>query len=85
MEEGSEREAGAAAAAGGHGGGVEDGGGVAAVEDLVEALDDGFEEAVDAVGAGELEEGAEDLGGAEVGVGLRLGGGCGWGERGGER
>ena len=51
----------------------------------MEALDDGFEEAVDAVGAGELEEGAEDLGGAEVGVAGWLRG-VGWvGGRGGER
>lgn len=41
----------------------------------MEALDDGFEEAVDAVGAGELEEGAENLGGAEgVGGGRQRGG-----------
>lgn len=54
-------EAGASATAGGHCGGVEDGSGVSSVENLVEALDGGFEEAVDLVGAGELEEGAEDL------------------------
>lgn len=69
---GAERlEARAASAAGGHGAGVEDRGGVAAVHDLVEALDHGFEETVDAVGTGDLQEGAEDLGGAEVV-------GCGW-------
>lgn len=50
----------------------------------MQALDYGFEEAVDAVGTGELEEGAEDLRGAEVRLGLRLGGGCWWGRRGGE-
>ncbi len=61
----------AAAATGGHGGGVEDGGCITAIEDLVEALDDGFEEAVDTVRARELKERAEDLGAAE---GVRWGG-----------
>lgn len=49
-----------------HGGGVEHSGGVAAIKNLVEALDDRFQEAVDAVRARELEEGAQDLGRAEV-------------------
>lgn len=41
----------------------------------MEAFDDGFQEAVDAVGSRELEKGAEDLGGAEV-VGCWWEGGC---------
>jgi hypothetical protein len=64
-EIGIQRAIDAAAASGRHGGRVEDCGGVAAVEEPVQALDDCLEEAVDAVGAGDLEEAAEDLGRAE--------------------
>lgn len=46
---------------GGHGCGIEDGGCVAVVEDEVETVNDSFEEAIYAVGAGELEERAEYL------------------------
>jgi hypothetical protein len=41
----------------------------------METFDDCFEEAVDFIGAGELEEGAENLGCAEGGGGGREGGG----------
>ena len=58
-------EAGASATAGGHCGSIEDGSGVSSVENLVEAFDGGFEEAVDLVGTGELKKGAKDLWGAE--------------------
>lgn len=44
----------AASAAGSHGRGVEDGCGVAAVEEGVKTLDDGFKKAVDAIGARNL-------------------------------
>ncbi len=54
-------EAGPATATGGHGAGVENSGGIAAVHDLVEALDGCFEKAVDVVRAGELEERTQDL------------------------
>jgi len=53
-----------------HSRGVEDSSRVATVEDGVKAFDDALEEAVDPVGARKLQEGAEDLGRAEVRVGL---------------
>lgn len=52
-------------ATGGHCASVEDRGGVAAVHDLMKALDNCFEEPIDVVGAGELEKRAEDLWGGE--------------------
>jgi hypothetical protein len=55
---GAADEACASTAASGHGCGVENGCCIAAVEDLVEAFDDCFEEAVDLVWTGELKEGA---------------------------
>lgn len=59
-------EASSATATGGHGAGVEDSSSVTAVHDLVEALDDSFEETVNMVGAGELEKRAKDLRGGEL-------------------
>jgi hypothetical protein len=44
-----------------HGGGVEDRGGVAAVDAVVQSFYDCFQETVDSVWAGELEEGTEGL------------------------
>jgi hypothetical protein len=66
-------EACASAAARRHGCGVENSCCIAAVEDLMEAFHDCFEEAVDLVWASELEEGAENLRGAERGSDWRKG------------
>ena len=71
----TEDGSGAAATTCAHSSGVEYSSCVAAVEDLMKALDDCFEEAIDAVRAGELEERAQDLGGTK-GVGR-------WRQRGG--
>lgn len=53
------------AATGCHSASVEDGSGIPGIEDLVQAFNDGFEQAVNAIGAGDLKERAKDLRAAE--------------------